>query len=111
MKIKVKSISVVKNTSIGLSLCNENVFRVNYMKLNTDSKTLKNSRENSDILKCLKYCVKENENTIDYNEISELVDTSNIIGNNFWSVEEFENVCRFEFRNYFDFSECEFIYL
>lgn len=111
MNIKIKSILVVKNTNIGINLGNENVFRVKYMKFNTESTTPKNSREDSEILKCLKYCVKENENTIDYNEISELVDTSNIIGNNFWSEKEFEKACGFEFRNYFDFSECKFIYL
>lgn len=111
MNIKVKSILVVKNTSIGRNLNNENAFRVKYLKLNTELKSLKNIRENSEILKSLKYCVKENENTIDYNEISELVDTSNMIGNNFWSEKEFEKVCSFEFRNYFDFSDCKFIYL
>lgn len=111
MNIKIKSLSVVKNTSIGKKLCNEKAFRVKYIRLNTDSRSLENSRENSDILKSLKHCVKDNGNTIDYNEISELVDTSNIIENNFWSEEEFEETCRFEFRNYFDFSECKFIYL
>lgn len=111
MNIKIKSILVIKNNSIGINFCNENAFRVKYMKFNAEPKIIKNSRENSEILKCLKYCIKENENTIDYNEISELVDTSNIIGNNFWCEKEFEKVCGFEFRNYFDFSECQFIYL
>lgn len=111
MKIKVKSLSAVKDTSIGKKLKNENAFRIKYFRVDTDSDSLKNCRENSEILKCLKYCIKENNYTINYDEISELVDTSNIIGNNFWNEDDFEKCCRFEYRDYFDFSECKFIYV
>ena len=67
--------------------------------------------EKSDILKCLKSCLKYNKNTIDYNEINELVNSNNIIGNNFWNEDNFEDICRFEYRDYFDFSECKFKYI
>lgn len=111
MKIKIKSLSAIKDTNISKKLKNENAFRVRYIRVDTDSESLENSGENSEILKCLKYCIKENNNTIDYDEISELVDSSNIMGNNFWGEDEFERVCRFEYRDYFDFSECKFIYV
>ena len=40
-----------------------------------------------------------------------VVPFNNIIGNNFWNEDEFESICRFEFKDYFDFSECKFQYL
>ena len=111
MRIKVTSLSVVKETSIAKKLGNNKVFRVKYIRVNTDSETLENHGEKSDILKCLKSCIKDNGNTIDYNEISELVDSSNIIGNNFWNENDFERAFKFEYRDYFDFSECKFNYV
>ena len=111
MRIKVTSLSVVKETSIAKKLGNNKGFRVKYIRVNTDSESLENYGEKSDILRCLKSCIKDNGKTIDYNEISELVDSSNIIGNNFWNENEFEKVFRFEYRDYFDFSECKFNYV
>ncbi|WP_294386411.1 hypothetical protein [uncultured Clostridium sp.] len=109
MRIKIISLSVVreKNKNVG----NNKKFRVKDIIINTDSESLQNYGEKSDILRCLKECIKENGNTIDYNEMKELVNCSNIIGNNFWNEDYFENTCRFECRDYFDFSECKFKYI
>lgn len=43
--------------------------------------------------------------------MSELVDSSNIVENNFWNEENFESVCRFEYRDYLYFSGCKFNYI
>ena len=111
MRIKVTSLLVVKEASIAKNLDDNKAFRVKYIRANTDSESLENYGEKSDILKCLKSCIRDNGNTIDYNEISELVDCSNIIGNNFWNENEFEREFKFEYRDYFDFSECKFNYV
>lgn len=107
MKIKVMTLLVIKE-KIGYK---NDEFRVKDLIVNTDSESLENKGEKSDILKCLKSCLKYNKNTIDYNEINELVNSNNIIGNNFWNEDNFEDICRFEYRDYFDFSECKFKYI
>ena len=101
MRIKVKLFSTVKESDMANKRTNFNRFRAKSIILTTDSETLK----------CLKSCIKDNGNTIDYNEMIEFIDTNNIIGNNFWNEDEFESICRFEFKDYFDFSECKFQYL
>ena len=111
MKIKVTSLSAVKETYLSKKIGEDKGFRVKYIRVNTDPNSLESYGEKEDILRCLKGCIKDNGNTIDYNEISEIVDSSNIIGNNFWNEDDFERTCRFEYRNYFDFSECKFNYL
>lgn len=111
MKIKVTSLSAVKETYLSKKIGEDKGFRVKYIRVNTDPNSLESYGEKEDILRCLKGCIKDNGNTIDYNEISEIVDSSNIIGNNFWNEDYFENTCRFECRDYFDFSECKFKYI
>ncbi|MBQ8998640.1 MAG: hypothetical protein IJ086_08155 [Clostridium sp.] len=111
MRIKIKSLLAVKDADIAKKIENNKFFRVNHIIVNTDSESLKNYGEESNILRCLKQCIKDNGNTIDYNEISELINSSNIMGNNFWNENEFEGICRFEYRDYFDFSECKFNYV
>ena len=81
------------------------------LKFNVDPQGLKISNEDSRILKCLKYYINENNNLIDYLEVRELIDSSNIICNNFWNEEYFNNSCKFEFRDYFDLEECKYIYV
>lgn len=107
MKIKVDSLFFAKDR--GLS--NEKAFRVWDLKFKLVDNTLERDNNDSEILKCLKGVIKDNNGVILYDEIKEIVDTSNIIGNNFWNEEYFINTCRFEFRDYFDFTECKFIYV
>ena len=107
MKIKAMTLLVIKEKI----KTKNNEFRVKDLIVNTDSESLENKGEKSDILKCLKSCLKYNKNTIDYNEINELVNSNNIIGNNFWNEDNFEDICRFEYRDYFDFSEFKFKYI
>ena len=83
MKIKVTSLSAVKETYLSKKIGEDKGFRVKYIRVNTDPNSLESYGEKEDILRCLKGCIKDNGNTIDYNEISEIVDSSNIIGNNF----------------------------
>ena len=42
MRIKVTSLSVVKETSIAKKLGNNKAFRVKYIRVNTDSESLEN---------------------------------------------------------------------
>lgn len=110
MKVKVYSLLAKRDTNISTIMKSDNTFRVKEIKFNVAPNTLEKGQSDSDILKCLKYCIKENKNTIDYLEVSELIDTGNIIGNNFWNEKYFESTCRFEFRDYFDLENCKIIY-
>lgn len=110
MKVKVNSLIVERDNNIAKTMSNDNAFRVKDIKFNVDPCTLEKDKSDSNILKCLKYCIKENKNIIDYLEASELIDTSNIIENNFWNDEYFERSCEFEYRDYFDLENCEIIY-
>ena len=111
MRIKVKLFSTVKESDMANKRTNFNRFRAKSIILTTDSTSLNLEKGESETLKCLKSCIKDNGNTIDYNEMIEFIDKNNIIGNNFWNEDEFESICRFEFKDYFDFSECKFQYL
>lgn len=106
MKIKVNSLAIVKDSNVS----NEKKFRIWNLKFNVDEETLIRDKEDSDSLTCLKGVIKENNNTILYDELSELVDSSCMMGNNFWSEEDFLRACRFEYRDYFDFSRCKLLY-
>lgn len=107
MKIKIDSLSFVKDPL----KANDKAFRIWDLKFKVNPATVDISSEDSSMLRCLKNSIKEHENVILYNELSEIIDISNVLGNNFWTEEYFENACRFEFRNYFDFSECKLIYV
>lgn len=111
MRIKVKLFSTVKESDMANKRTNFNRFRAKSIILTTDSTSLNLEKGESETLKCLKSCIKDNGNTIDYNEMIEFIDTNNIMRNNFWNEDEFEGICRFEFKDYFDFSECKFQYL
>ena len=106
MKIKIESILISKAKDIG-----GNTFVVKDLKFNAYPQNLEVTKEDSRILNYLKYCINKNNNLIDYLEVRELVDTTNIIGANYSSEEEFNSACKFEFRNYFDLEECEYIYV
>ena len=106
MKIKIESVFISKAKDIG-----GDTFIVKDLKFNAYPQNLEVTKEDSRILNCLKYFINKNNNLIDYLEVRELVDTTNIIGVNYWSEEEFNRACKFEFRNYFDLEECEYIYV
>lgn len=110
MKIKIKLLLVDRDDSISERIGTDNAFTVRDLKFNVDPQSLKIYNEDSTILKYLKYFINENDNLIDYLELRELIDSSNIICNNFWNEEYFNNSCKFEFRDYFDLEECKYIY-
>ncbi|MDU2671888.1 MAG: hypothetical protein E7C49_07775 [Clostridium sp.] len=111
MKIKIKSLLIDKDKSIAEGICGDNAFTVRDLKFNVDPESLEVTNEDSEILKCLKHCINENNNEIDYLRVNELIDTSNIIWNNFWNEEEFNRTCKFEFRNCFNLEECKYVYV
>lgn len=111
MKIKIEKLLIDKDNGIAERICSDNAFMVKDLKFNVDSKTLEVADEDSEILKCLKYCINQKDNEIDYLEVRELIDTSNIICTNFWNEEEFNRACKFEFRNCFNLEECKYVYI
>ncbi len=111
MKIKIESLLIDKDNGISERIGSGNAFTVRDLKFNVDPQSLEVTNEDSEILKCLKYCIHENDNFIDYLEVRELIDTSNIIWTNFWTEEEFSHACKFEFRNCFNLEECKYVYV
>ncbi|CUP06262.1 MULTISPECIES: hypothetical protein [Clostridium] len=111
MKIKIESLLIDKDNSIAERIGSDNAFWVRDLKFNVDPKSLEVTNEDPEILKCLKYYINENKNLIDYLEVRELIDTSNIICTNFWNEEEFNRTCKFEFRDYFNLEECKYVYI
>ena len=110
MKIKINSLLVERDNRIAETIGSDNAFRVKDLTFNVEPCTLEKDDNDSDILKCIKYFIKENKNKIDYYKSSELINTGNIIGNNFWNNKYFESACKFEYRDYFDLDNCEIIY-
>lgn len=110
MKIQIESLLIERENRVIKRIGNDNRFVVKELKFNVDPQNLKVTDGDSEILKCLKYCIKENKNVIDYLEIRELIDTTNIIWNNFCNEEEFNRACNFEFRNCFNLEECKYVY-
>ena len=111
MKIKIESLLIDKDNSIAERIGSDNAFMVRDLKFNVDPKSLEVTNEDPEILKCLKYYINENKNLIDYLEVRELIDTSNIICTNFWNEEEFNRTCKFEFGDYFNLEECKYVYI
>ena len=110
MKIKIESLVIDNESSITEAIGSDNDFIVRDLKFNVDPESLEVTNEDSEILKYLKYYINENNNTIDYLEVRELIDTSNIIYTNFWNEEGFKRMCKFEFRNCFNLEECKYVY-
>ena len=110
MKIKIESLVIDKESSITEAIGSDNDFIVRDLKFNVDPESLEVTNEDSEILKYLKYYINENNNTIDYLEVRELIDTSNIIYTNFWNEEGFKRMCKFEFRNCLNLEECKYVY-
>ena len=106
--LRFSSASISSNLDSNLS--NEKKFIVWDLKFNVEAETLVKDKYDSDILKCIKGVINENNNVISYNELSEVVDSNCIIGNNFWSEENFLKACKFEYRDYLDFSTCKILY-
>ena len=111
MKIQIESVLIERENRVINRIGNDNRFVVKDLKFNVDPQNLKVSDEDSEVLKCLKYCINENKNMIDYLEVRELIDTTNIIWNSFSNEEEFNRVCKFEFRECFNLEECKYVYV
>ena len=63
MRIKVKLFSTVKESDMANKRTNFNRFRAKSIILTTDSTSLNLEKGESETLKCLKSCIKDNGNT------------------------------------------------